>query len=129
AKAIRKDRARRYQTASELGNDLDWLGQEMEATPHFKQITLLYRTPKIEAEKVPAPTHKRGISRVPWRRVGAGAALTLGLAVAAAAAYLGYRSIAPKPPSFQAGIKKLTSSGKVTAAAISPDGKYLAYAE
>lgn len=45
------------------------------------------------------------------------------------AGWFWYRASNVKPPAFQAGIRKLTSSGKVRRAALSPAGNYFVYVE
>lgn len=106
-KALRKRREDRYQLASELQDDLLRLKQEVASVPR------------------PAPPFG-GARRHGKRMV---IALAVALVMLAASGYWAYKLSLPQLPSFQfEGIEQLTS-GKVSRAAISPDGSYFVYAE
>jgi serine/threonine protein kinase len=105
-KALEKDRDIRCQSAAELRTDLKRLKRDTESG-------------KNAATEVGSPV---GRKRSRWLAVGA-------LLVALAGITCGvYYWLAPKTVPFQkTEITRLTTSGKVTIAAISPDGRYVAY--
>ena len=106
-KALEKDRDIRCQSAAELRTDLKRLKRDTESG-------------KSAATGVASAV---GRKRSRWLAVGA-------LLVALAGIAWGvYYWLSPKTVSFQkTEITRLTTSGKVTIAAISPDGRYVAYA-
>ena len=106
-KCLEKDRNLRCQHASEIRTDLQRLKRDTESG---KSAATGAASPPV------------GGKRNLWLGVGA-------LLVASGGITLGvYYWIAPKPLLFQkTEITQLTSSGKVEAAAISPDGRYVAY--
>jgi eukaryotic-like serine/threonine-protein kinase len=126
ARAINKGKAERYQTAGELGADLDRLKREMERARHTEPITSSDHEKEVMEIKDRAAARRSGAGRMRWLAV---IALASGLALAAAAVYVIYGPFVPKPPFIQADIKRLTDSGKVMRAAMSPDGNYIVYAE
>jgi serine/threonine protein kinase len=118
AKALCKRREERYQTAGALRDDLLRLKRELESGQ------LRARDP-VESPAVSSATAAKRAQR---RRRSIAIALATGLVVLAAVGWVYYLWL-PKPPSFQSEIRKLTTSGKVSHTAISPDGNYLVYAE
>ena len=105
-KALEKDRDLRYQHASEMRADLQRLKRDSESA----------------SAGINLPPAKS--SRKLW--FGTAGALVLLAAIAAGF----YRYLMPKPVPFQRyEITQLTNSGKESLAAISPDGKYVAYVE
>jgi eukaryotic-like serine/threonine-protein kinase len=129
SRAICKDRVERYQTAKALSADLDWLKREIVNAPHPEQIAFPDHESVAVVSKARAAIRRSGVGQTRWLKTGAVIALTFGLAALAVAVFLIHQSLAPRRPSFQAEIRKLTDSGKVTRAAISPDGNYFAYTE
>jgi len=106
-KCLEKDRGLRYQHASEIRTDLQRLRRDTES--------------KSATGVVPAAPSAMRVPKA-WL---AGAALVALIAVAAWSVYAYFVS---KPAPFQQiEITRLTSNGKVRLAAISPDGKYVAY--
>ncbi len=105
-KALEKDRDIRCQSAAELRTDLKRLKRDTESG-------------KSAATGVASPV---GRKRSRWLAVGA-------LLVALAGITWGvYYWLAPRVVPFQkTEITRLTTSGKVTLASISPDGRYVAY--
>ena len=108
-KALEKDREIRYQHASDISTDLKRL--KRDSTSHIQGLA-----------DVSMPAR----SRKTWYALGAAMAL-----VAMAAAYGIYRAASSKRGSaftFQnMELKKLTNSGNVVLATLSPDGRYVAY--
>jgi DNA-binding beta-propeller fold protein YncE len=106
-KALEKDRNLRYQSAAEMRSDLQRLKRDTESG-------------KRAATGTASPA---GRKRNLWLGVGA-------LLVALAGITCGvYYWLAPKPVPFQnMEITGLSNTGKVLTAAISPDGRYVAYA-
>jgi eukaryotic-like serine/threonine-protein kinase len=106
-KALEKDRALRYQHASEMRADLQRLKRDSESGKGTATLV------------VSQVRRKRSL----W--LGAG----VGLVLLAAIGWGAYSHFIPKPAPFQQiEITQLTSNGRVKTAAISPDGKYVAYA-
>jgi Tol biopolymer transport system component len=115
-KALEKDRGLRYQTASELRTDLVRLKRDTEAPLSLARA----------ARSSDGTASTRRISRRAVWITG------LGLAVLAAIAVVSWRSVRERIfPSELQEIQLTTNSSEnpVNAAAISPDGKYLAYAD
>lgn len=113
-KALEKDRSIRCQSASELRTDLKRLKRDTE-------------TGRISAPAIP-PTGGR--SRRTWQ-IGVAAIVVLAFAALALGWFLRYRTSWSKSESLSAP-QRLTSNSTqspVSAAAISPDGKYLAYSD
>ena len=112
-KSLAKEPDQRYQSARDLAIDLHNLKREIESQPGTSA-----------AIAAPAPASRRW-----WI---AAAAIALLLAVAAGAVLLTRRSATTtavsSAPATPMSLERLTSSGNVTGAVISPDGEYLAYA-
>jgi serine/threonine protein kinase len=122
-KALEKDRDLRCQTAAELRADLKRLKRETESGPSAA-VSAHSRTEEERGQEARAAA-----GRVPALRRGA--LLGALLVVAAGLAFVVYEFLAlnkAKTPFANMQITQPTSSGDVTLAAISPDGKYLAYA-
>jgi hypothetical protein len=106
-KALEKDRNLRYQSAGDLRTDLQRLKRDTESR-------------KAGGTAPGLPTRRK-------RHLGLGVAALLILAALVWGAY-GY--FMPKPPPFQkVEVTRLTKTWKVKIAAISPDGRYVAYVE
>ncbi len=106
-KCLEKDRNLRYQHAADIRTDLQRLKRDTESG-------------KSAATMTDAPVSwKRNL----WLSVG------VALVLIAAIGWGVYSYLIPKPAPFQQiEITRLTTIGKVKTAAISPDGKYVAYA-
>jgi eukaryotic-like serine/threonine-protein kinase len=105
-KALEKDREVRYQSAAELRADLRRLKRETESS----RIV-------VATETLPSKGWPR---RALW--------IAGGLVVLAAAGWMARDRFAPEPEPFKrTEMKQVTSSGKVKTAALSPDGRYVAY--
>jgi eukaryotic-like serine/threonine-protein kinase len=104
-KCLEKDRNLRYQHASDIRTDLHRLKRDSESG-------------KIAATMAAVPLIR---NRHLWRIVGVALVLIGALA-------WGVRYLIPRPAPFQQiEITQLTTNGKVKRAAISPDGKWIAY--
>ena len=156
-KALRKDREERYQTAKELLTDLRSLKRKVEfaveqerslapgerdqrsgPAASYSMQTLAddaagpeARTEKLEAARATSSVEHltSGIKQHAW-----GAALALaGLLIAGAALFAGLKYfrheqlISKREPFSKMKVTRLTTSGKASAAAISPDGKYVVH--
>src|SRR2546426_953338 len=156
-KALRKDREDRYQTAREVFSDLCDLHEQLQeiqssvgrSVPPIPDAEHIGQT-KAATEQEPAVTTREALAlptssaehivgKIKRHRVAAIIALTA-LVIAIAGITFGlYKLIGqnlsrtsqnqPKPalPSQRMKIARLTSTGKATDAAISPDGKYVVY--
>ena len=105
-KSLEKDRNLRYQHASDISTDLQRLKRDTESG-------------KKETTAIAFPaTRKLKLGLVVSALLVASAGITWGV----------YQWLAPKAVPFQkTEITQLTTSGKVAMAAISPDGRYVAY--
>jgi eukaryotic-like serine/threonine-protein kinase len=126
SKALRKDRAQRYQTAQDLLLDLQALREEVQAQRRSGSSPA---TPVEESGRAATGTSQSGPRR--WR-VLAGAALAVLAIAVAAAAWWSTRS-APRATASSAPVQRnltrLTfGPGLQTDATFSPDGRFIAYA-
>ena len=119
-KSLEKDRKLRYQTASDLQSDLQRMKRDSESS----------RTAAVSAAHASAAVASAAPSRIPFM---AGA---LGSVVLAIVGFAGYKSgwFEPRKPYTQAELNpsQLTANSAedpVYTAAISPEGKYLAFAD
>jgi eukaryotic-like serine/threonine-protein kinase len=105
-KALEKDRSLRYQSAAELRADLQRLRRNTESG---KSAAIISAAPA---------------SRKRYLRLSAAVGVLLTVAIAWGV----YSYLIPKPAPFQhIEITRLTANGRVTSAAISPDGKWIVY--
>lgn len=126
AQALSKRREDRYQTARELRADLVSLKRRLEINPQFEQSPPNTGVAETRVDSIAAEDSLDRPNRRAARIVAAAAMTAIAAAVIA---YLIYKPLPAAPPAFRAEAKKLTESGKVICAAISPDGNYIAYAE
>jgi Tol biopolymer transport system component len=106
-RALEKDADLRYQTAADLRAELKRLQREISA-------------------QQPVATPTPVASLVPGRRL---LPTALGIVALLALAAGLYWIMGRNRPAHRMSITRVTSSGQVTYAAVSPDGKYIAYAE
>jgi hypothetical protein len=105
-KALEKDRNLRYQSAAEMRTDLQRLKRDTESSP-------------IVTVAAPPRMYRRL-----WLAISVLVALAIAIGIPA------YRKFMPKSFPFQKfEITRLTSGGTEKIAAISPDGKYVAFTE
>ena len=115
-KALEKDRDVRYQVASEMRADLKRLKRDTE-TGRFNAA---------ESGGTPTAIGVVPASRRRWRTAAILALSTLALALVGVGVYKAIGKKTPAP--FQTmTIERLTTTGNARKAAISPDGKYVAY--
>lgn len=149
-RCLQKDPEERYQTIKDVAIELKELHREMERATEIEhsmspEITVELETSRtgdraisisdetdiVTAGGVARPTSSAEIIVGEIKRHKAGAALIIAtLAVAVAGiAYGLYRFVGRKPAAGPQSMKitRLTNSGKVGGASISPDGKYVAY--
>jgi serine/threonine protein kinase len=105
SKALEKDRDLRYQTAGELRADLKRFRRDTESG-------------RVSSRFVAVPA-----KRPAWRRVAVYGSSVLAVLAVITAALLFLVKPTPRP----LGIARLTNSGNIELAAISPNGKYLVY--
>jgi len=115
-KALEKDREARYQTATEMCSDLKRLNRDIELATHTSQA------------------HAEGASITQPRRYGWGLWIGASLAVILLAFALGFRwfkgrQIAPAKRLSERLLTHNTAENSLMSAAISPDGKYMAYVD
>jgi Tol biopolymer transport system component/tRNA A-37 threonylcarbamoyl transferase component Bud32 len=120
-KALEKDREVRYQSAADLRGDLKRLKRDTDSGRAVAGLA-----PPWSGAQAAAPL--RDVRRAPVAAVW----LALLVVTLAGAGYLLYRSarhkLGTEAPFENMQVSQLTATGDVTLAAISPDGKYLAYA-
>jgi eukaryotic-like serine/threonine-protein kinase len=114
-KALEKDRDVRYQSASEMRADLKRLKRDTESGK-----STVIRVPQTSITRTPLLTRWYGTKML--------GLLSLILALVAIAAYRFVGRRTAVAPFRGMSIERLTTSGTVRKAAISPDGKYVAYA-
>ncbi len=139
SKALQKDRERRYQTSKDLLLDLQTLKQELEL-----EVRLKGREASHEgAQPLPPITTDEGqknrttssasiiFSELKLHKRGVALALAALFVIVGGAGFWLYKFINQKAPASGQALKitRLTSTGKATRAAISPDGKYVVYAQ
>jgi serine/threonine protein kinase len=119
-KALEKDRTLRYQSAAELRTDLKRVQRDTESAKHDGNTSAM----QSSIENKGAPGRAKAFSSSVWFVLG------LSVLVIAALALALWRNSSSKPTEVVE--RKLTansSENSVNSAAISPDGKYLAYAD
>ncbi|MGQ0761526.1 MAG: protein kinase domain-containing protein [Acidobacteriota bacterium] len=149
--ALCKDKAKRYQTAGDLLLDLEALGQQLEPAPGSQGHTargvgrrqVVRRTksqtqlqtaagPAVSTEDLEVGTTSSIdfiLSQIKQHKTGASFGLLILVAVAVISTYALRKSINRRSGPFErTEVIRLTSNGIIGAtAAISPDGKYIAY--
>ncbi len=127
-KALRKDRDRRYQTIKEMLGDLEEVKQKTPSSPVSGAEPM---TSQVQAQ--PSTRHSSALQSISQTlrrpRISVGV-FALVVAVLALIAWAVVRwSKAPVAPFHNMQVAKLTNTGRTVhnGAAISPDGKYVAY--
>lgn len=140
-KALRKSRDERYQLAKELAIDLRSLRREWEVELELGRSVSPHRTDGRTQAKAKQDTNELDARRTtttiplahPSARLGRVALLVLTLLIIGMAGFVSYKFITrPKPGAFaqhfqRFNVTKLTTNGNAAFAAISRDGKYVAY--
>jgi len=126
SKALRKDRAERYQTMGELLAELREVREEVT----FRARQELHLSSGGASAQAARDAAVGGEAKRGWGRAALWAAALL-VAVSALAfgvyQYVGSRRATPPPPP-SVKLTRLTANGKVLAVAVSRDGRYVAYA-
>jgi serine/threonine protein kinase len=125
-KALRKERGQRYQTVQDLLLDLQALRDDLHLSSRASDV----RSSANLAPEAPASHTASAVTRRPLRLTGG---LLVLLAVAASAWWIVWkRQPSSNAPNREPVLSRLTANpagSAVTSARISPDGRYLAYAD
>jgi eukaryotic-like serine/threonine-protein kinase len=116
-KALEKDRDMRYQVAMEMRADLKRLQRDTESAKFVG----------IESRSLPSTNTIQASPPRPWFGPRMFGLLSLALVLIVIAAYLFVGRKTTVAPFQSMTIERLTTSGTVRSAAISPDGKYVSY--
>ena len=135
-KALRKDREERYQVVKDLLIDLRSLKQELEfqAKMGSSHASVAPATPLVTAPQTAAISAQQTITNsvtieLKRHRFAVVTVLSLLVLLCAGAGYGLYRYLRTGPVHFQnIQVTKLTNSGKVISATLSPDGRWVVYA-
>lgn len=139
-KSLKKDREERYQVIKDLLIDLRSLKQDLEFQEKLGASNASGRTPPVSVARTAAPQTgevRNAIStitdsltiEIKRHRVASAAAMALAVLLVAAGGYGLYRYLRRGPTHFQTTtVKRLTNSGKVIDATLTPDGRYVVYA-
>ena len=122
-RCLEKDPAKRAQSMKDLAFELHDLTEEWEtlATPSGTVSS-------ASSLSTSAPPVRGGIGRAAWIAIGVATVAVTALAVSAVVLWRGRSAPAPPPTGFQQmTIRAATSTGDVTSAALSPDGRYLVF--
>ena len=125
SKSLEKDRNLRYQHASEMGADLQRLKRDTDSGR--ASVSAAVASAHSSAVALPASLEQsQAVQRRRWHSAaGLAAMLLTGLAVA----WFAWQRMAHVPEMKERQLTTNSSDAPVTAADISPDGKYLAYAD
>ncbi len=140
SKALRKDREQRYLTIRELQSDLTSFKRRIELAEDREQTSgeakgeatwpFAAETDQAAAQRTNSSA-KIIFSEIKRHKLGVAATLAALITIAGGAGFWLYKLIGQKSstPSYGLKFTRLTSTGKATRAAISPDGKYVVYAQ
>jgi serine/threonine protein kinase len=134
-KALRKDRDERYQLAKEMAIDLRSLRRDLQSEAEIGRLLTPASESRAQTNRTTADADFRRTTSIPvqvtTQSIRRATFVVLGLIVIGVLSFLGYRTFwkAPAVPRrFQRmNVTKLTTNGNSTYAAISRDGRYVAY--
>jgi len=144
-RCLQKDVEGRYQTAKDIRSDLRTLRAEVNSgelegeragsargsgsgsEPGVVSDAARASDAGIGRSGTAPPTGRRRLAR--WLAFGAGAVAFVAITVVVGQRVGLFSRVPPSRPFEAITLKKLTDTGKVVAAAISPDGRYLAYSQ
>jgi serine/threonine protein kinase/Tol biopolymer transport system component len=123
-KALEKDRALRYQHASDMRADLQRLKRDTDSSRH---IAAAESSAGTAAQALQSSGSSAVVTVAKQHKLGLGITRLVAILLVLAAAYGIYAFLSrTRPAPFQNfSVSKVTETGKATLVAISPDGKYL----
>jgi serine/threonine protein kinase len=151
AKALTKDREERYQTSKDLLIDLKRLKQRIEVDAEIVRVgvsetgtSVSGSSGQASTESAPDPIDRTTtatdtqpttsaeylVTEIKRHKRGVVLALAITIVAGAGIAYWLYKSMGQRSlPSQPIKITRLTTTGRATSSAISPDGKYVVYSQ
>jgi eukaryotic-like serine/threonine-protein kinase len=132
-KLLEKDRDLRYQSAADLRGDLKRLKRDTESGRKLATASTFSSAAATASAAPPSPVIEQTpsssavVAAATRHKAGTGVVIVLGIGILLAAGYGVYSFLFRNhaPPFQNISVSRLTETGNVTEAAISPDGKYI----
>ena len=131
-KCLEKERNLRYQNAAELREDLKWLKGDVTGHSSGEKVDMAPSSQSTDHGGGPSVNHRSVMEpSTRWSKQRVSSALIVGLLILIAGVYAAYTlwRVRGTLPFQSMKIERLSDSGKVRVGAISPDGRYVMYAQ